>query len=153
MIYGRNYLTGLQSADRLQQSYCRPADRKYEGLTGWLGLDCKVRIFVVFAERHFPRSLLPHHGQRSQQFRDIASQYVIITQAGFPPENSSHYSSSELRLLTGDCPLLSSHPELVQHARDLSFTELNRRQCPAWSLLGGLRETPRRCHDWSWDWS
>ena len=34
MIYGRNYLTGLQSAARLQHYYCRPADRKYEGLTG-----------------------------------------------------------------------------------------------------------------------
>lgn len=80
MIYARNYLTVLQSAARLQQYYCRPFIRNYEG-PAWRG-DCKESIFVVFDDRYFPRSLLPHHQERSQQFRDLASQYVsIITQA------------------------------------------------------------------------
>ena len=72
MIYGRNYLTGLQSAPRLQQF---TADLS----SGWGERESgKVSIFVVFDERYFPRSLLPRHHERSQQFRDISPPNMLL---------------------------------------------------------------------------
>ena len=131
MIYGRNYLTSLQSAARLQQYYCRPADRKYEGLTGERG-DWLVRWVYLLC---LMRDISPDHYSliTAREVSSLETRHIPICYY-YPPRLSSHYSS------TSDW-----HSESESALHPAEWKTMLAREETRWSQ--SQRETRMRCHD------